>query len=122
MEPNEVEEIEDIKIPRIPKEAPTDDPPVKTGHDKTEEIEYIESPRIGKAVPVIKALVNGEVEEKKDTEAPQTTPPVEYHEFTDGYGNISPDLADEIWLTLHGGVPTLPSPAPRAYQVSRATT
>lgn len=38
-------------------------------------------------------------------------------EFTDGYGCISLQLADEIWKALNVGSSQLPSPAPSCYQV-----
>lgn len=38
-------------------------------------------------------------------------------EFTDGYGCISPQIANDIWKALNKDATELPSPAPSTYQV-----
>lgn len=39
------------------------------------------------------------------------------YQFTDGYGCMSLEIADEIWREVNANVRPLPQPAPAAYQV-----
>ena len=44
------------------------------------------------------------------------------YQFTDGYGCISLELADEIWRSVNANVRPLPQPAPAAYQVGNTSS
>lgn len=124
MKEEEVEEVEDIKCPRLPP------PPAESNEDSTEaEGQHGEKIKENNAKDVQAHEAQDDSDSEETSEVDGTTKadqekdaPVvsseDVYEFTDGYGTISPDLADEIWRTLNAGASELPSPAPRAYQVS----